>query len=253
MKSTRLIARLDIKGENVVKGVQTEGLRVVGSPKELALKYYNEGADEIIYMDIVASLYDRNLDFAQLKSVCKNVFVPITVGGGIRSIQDINDALRSGADKVAINTFAIRNPKFLEEAVQNFGSQCIALSIEAKQVGTNKWEAYVEGGREKTGVDVVEWARKAIVLGVGEIILTSIDQDGGRKGYDIKLVKEISKFARVPIIVHGGAGNPEHIFNVVQEALVDAVSVSSIFHYNEFSINDIKKSLIKKKLLIRLT
>src|SRR3989344_2937347 len=185
MKTVRLIPRLDIKGSNIVKGVHTEGLRVVGHPKELALKYYQEGADEIAYMDIVASLYDRNLDFDQLRSVCDNIFIPFTVGGGIRSINDINNALRAGADKVAINTHAIHHPEFLAEAARNFGSQCIVLSIEAKKIRVNKWEAYTEGGRERTSVDVVEWARTAIDLGVGEIMLTSIDQDGTQRGYDM--------------------------------------------------------------------
>lgn len=251
MKSLRLIARLDVKGPNVVKGVQTEGLRVVGSPQELALKYYAEGADEILYMDIVASLYERNLDFAQLKAVAEKIFIPLTVGGGIRSLQDINDALRAGADKVAINTFALRQPGFLTASARIFGSQCIVLSIEAKKYGSNKWEAYTEGGREKTGVDAVEWAKRAIDLGVGEIIITSIDQDGTRKGYDIDLIKRIAEFAPIPIVVHGGAGNSGHILEAIKESRIDAASASSIYHYNECLISDVKYKLSLKNIPIR--
>src|SRR3989344_1276571 len=178
MKKIRIISRLDIKGPNVAKGVQSEGLRVVGNPRELAFKYYNDGADEIIYMDIVASLYQRNLDFDQLKSVSDNIFIPFTVGGGIRSIGDINNALRAGADKVVINTYAVKNPEFLSEAARKFGAQCIVLSVEAKKIAENKWEAYTDGGRERTGLDAVSWIKKGIELGVGEILITSIDQDG---------------------------------------------------------------------------
>lgn len=252
MKTIRLISRLDIKGENVVKGVQMEGLRIVGSPVELAKKYYNEGVDEILYMDIVASLYERNLDFDQLKSVCKNIFIPITVGGGIRSLQDINDALRAGADKVAINTYAFRNPKFLSEAVHNFGSQCIVLSVEAKQISKNKWESYTEGGRERTGVDVIEWIKRAIRLGVGEIVLTSIDSDGTRNGYDIELIKSVSDFSPIPVIAHGGAGSPKHITDVIISGKPDAVSASSIYHYNDYIISGVKKTLNDNNLSIRL-
>lgn len=252
MKTIRLISRLDIKGPNVIKGVQTEGLRVVGNPKDLALKYYNEGVDEILYMDNVASLYGRNLDFDQLKSVCENIFIPVTVGGGIRSLNDINDALRAGADKVAINTFAIKDPEFLSQAAHNFGSQCIVLSVEAKRIRENKWEVYTEGGREKTNVDVIEWVKKAIELGVGEIMLTSIDQDGTRKGYDIELIKKITEFATVPVIVHGGASSPKDIELAIVKGHADAVSASSIYHYDEYKISDVKGKLNSENIPIRL-
>lgn len=251
MKTIRIIPRLDIKGPNVVKGVHTEGLRVVGNPKKLALKYYTDGADEIIYLDIVASLYERNLDFDQLKSVTENIFIPFTVGGGIRSTEDINDALRAGADKVAINTYAIKNPKFLTEAAHNFGSQCIVLSVEAKRTGEDKWEAYTEGGRERTNIDVVEWVKKAIKLGAGEIMLTSIDQDGTHNGYDIDLIKKITEFSPVPVIAHGGAGNTKDIVRVIIDGKADAVSASSIYHYNECNISDIKKKLISENIPVR--
>lgn len=239
----RVISRLDIKGPNVVKPAQTEALRVVGNPKEFAEKYYTEGIDEIIYLDIVASLYQRTIDFAMLKDVCRSVFVPVTVGGRIRSIEDIQNILASGGDKVAINTYAIENPHFLSLAVREFGSQCIVLSVEALRVGARTWEALTEGGRERTGVDVVEWTKRAIDLGVGEILLTSIERDGTRKGYDIDLVRTITAFARVPVVAHGGAKDPESVRDVIVEGKADAVSISSIFHYNEYTVAAIKKHL----------
>lgn len=246
MKKIRIIPRLDIKGSNVVKGIHCEGLRVVGNPEELARHYYKDGADEILCMDIVASLYQRNFDFDLLRSISKEVFVPITAGGGIRSVNDINNILRAGADKVAINTYAIRNPIFITEAAKRFGSQCIVLSIEAKKRPDGGWEAYVDGGREKTGVDVIEWAKKAISLGAGEILITSIDNDGTKNGYDIELTKKISQFSPIPIIVHGGAGNINSFNNILKECRVEGLSAASIFHYNELAIKNIKKSLSNK-------
>ena len=251
MKKIRIIPRLDIKGSNVVKGIHCEGLRIVGNPKDLAYKYYKEGADELLCMDIVASLYQRNLDFNFLKSLSSGIFIPITVGGGIRSINDINSALRAGADKVAINTYAIKNPQFLNEAVKKFGSQCIVLSIEAKKRPDGGWEAYTDGGREKTGIDAVQWAKKAIKLGVGEIILTSIDHDGIRKGYDVELISAVSSFSPVPLIVHGGADKPDSFLEVLKRCRPEGLSAASIFHYGDFSIKDIKKHLFNKGFPIR--
>jgi len=251
MKTVRILSRLDIKGPNVVKGVHIEGLRVVGDPKKLALKYYQDGADEIMYIDVVASLYQRNLDFDQLKSVSENIFIPITVGGGIRSVTDINNALRAGADKVAINTCAIANPNFLKIASREFGSQCVVLSVEAKRIAENKWEAYTEGGRERTGVDAIEWIKRGIDLGVGEILLTSIDNDGTRKGYDVELSKAVSEFAPVPVIVQGGAGHQNDFIGVINEGKADAVSASSIYHYDEFTVRQIKKALFEKQIVVR--
>jgi len=251
MKNIRIIPRLDIKGPNVVKPVQTEALRVVGEPKKLALHYYKDGADELIYLDIVASLYQRNIDFDLLKSVTENIFIPITVGGGIRSIHDINNVLRSGADKIAINTYAVKRPEFLKEAVREFGSQCIILYIEAKKQPNGNYEAYTDGGRERSGLEVISWIKKAIDLGVGEILLTSIDQDGTRRGYDIELLKKISTFSPIPVIAHGGAGKPESLKEAIIDAEVDALSISSIFHYNELSIKEIKKYLYENKINVR--
>ena len=246
----RIIARIDIKGPNVVKTVRTEGLRVVGEPVVLAQKYYDAGIDEIMYMDIVASLYERNLDFDLLKRVSQNVFIPLTVGGGIRSLGDIAVALRAGADKVAINTYALRNPEFLKEAVERFGAQCIVLAVDAKKKDDGSWEAYTDGGRERTGVDVVSWIKKAIEIGVGEIALTSIDADGTRKGYDLELIKAVSVVSIVPLIVHAGAGKVEDIVEAVQ-AGGDAVCLSTLLHYNDLEVHDIKKALSASEIPVR--
>lgn len=251
MSAIRIIPRLDIKGPNVVKGVHLEGLRVVGSPKELAFKYYKDGADEIIFMDIVASLYGRNIDFDLLASASEGIFIPITVGGGIRTIGDINNVMRAGADKVAINTYAVSHPKFLKEVVKIFGAQCIVLSVEAKTIGEGKWEAYTDGGREKTGKDAIEWIKEALAMGVGEILVTSIDRDGARKGYDLELIETVTSFCNVPVIAHGGAGTPGSILEVIAKGKADAACASSIFHYNDFSIRDVKKELRKHKIDVR--
>lgn len=251
MKKIRIIPRLDIKGPNLVKPVQTEALRVIGDPKVFINKYYEQGADEIIYVDIVASLYQRNIDFDLLKSVTDGIFIPVTVGGGIRSIADINNALRAGADKVAINTYVIHHPEFIPKAVEEFGSQCIVLFIEAKKQKNGMWEAYTDGGREHTGIDAVEWAKKGIELGVGEILVSSIDQEGTRKGYDIELMQKISSFAPIPMIAHGGAGSFESIKEVIKSGKADAIAVSSLLHYGDCTIGDIKKFLNDNKLEVR--
>jgi len=252
VKNIRVIPRLDIKGPNVVKPVMTEALRIVGSPRELANRYYRAGADEIVYMDIVASLYGRNLDFDQLKTVTEDIFIPITVGGGIRSIGDINNALRAGADKVAINTYAITHPEFLGAAVKTFGAQCIVLAVDAKKQSDGRYEAYTDGGREKTGHEVAPWVKEAIEMGVGEVMIASIDRDGTRDGFDIDLVRSVTSFAPIPVIVHGGAGSLESILEVINEGQADAVSVSSIFHYRERTIGEVKKFLTKNGVNVRI-
>lgn len=251
-KNIRIIPRLDIKGPNVVKPVHTEALRVVGDPKKLARRYYDEGADELIYLDIVASLYQRNLDFELLKSVTEGILIPCTVGGGIRSLQDINNALRAGADKIAINTYAVHHPEFLSAAAKEFGSQCITLFIEAKRQPDGSYEAYTDGGREHSGVDVFEWVKNGVELGVGEILISSIDQDGTRRGYDLDLVKKIAESVPIPVIAHGGAGIPESVESIICEGKADAVSASSIFHYKDFSINELKKYLKRKNVNVRI-
>lgn len=253
MAKVRIIPRLDIKGSNVVKPVMTEALKIVGNPHDLARRYYTEGADELIYMDIVASLYGRNLDLDQLKKVTEGIFIPITVGGGIRSIGDINNALRSGADKVAINTYAITHPEFLEEAVKTFGAQCIVLQVDAKKQSDGRYESYTDGGREKTGREVVSWVKEAIEMGVGEVMIASIDRDGTKDGYDIDLVRSVNSFAPIPVIVHGGAGSLESILAVIDEGQADAVSASSIFHYRERTVSEVKKFLGKNGVNVRVS
>lgn len=251
-KNIRIIPVLHVKGQNVVKPVHTEALKVVGAPKTFAHRYYREGADELIYLDIVASLYRRNLDFDLLASVVADVFIPVTVGGGIRSLADINNALRSGADKVAINTFAVHHPEFLREAANQFGSQCVTLSIEAKKHGNGSYEAYTDGGREATGVDAIDWAKRAIELGVGEILVTSIDRDGTRKGYDLSLVRALASLSPVPVIAHGGAGTLDSIADAVRKGQADAVGMSSIFHYEEQGIRGVKEYLRGNSIDVRL-
>ena len=249
-KNIRIIPTLHIKGPNIVKPVHAEALHVVGDPKEFALRYYSEGADELMYLDIVASLYQRNFDFDLLRSVSENIFIPLTVGGGIRSLQDIKNALRVGADKIAVNTFAVHHPEFLRDAAREFGSQCIVLYLEAKKKRDGGWEAYTDGGRESTGVDAVEWAKRAIDLGVGEILLTSIDRDGTRKGFDRELIAALASFAPIPVIAHGGAGSAADCLAAI-EAGADAVAASSVFNYREHSIGEVKECLREKGIIVR--
>lgn len=251
MANIRIIPRLDVKNDTVVKGIHLEGLRVVGNPTDLAVDYYREGADEILYMDAVASLYERNSLIPIVEKTSKAVFIPMTVGGGIRSLDDIQSLLRAGADKVAINTAAIKRPELIQEAAERYGSQCIVLSIEAKRLG-DRWEAYIDTGRQATGVDAVEWAERATALGAGEILLTSIDHEGMKKGYDIPLTREISRRVKVPVIACGGAGEPVHIHDVIQEGRADAVSFASIVHYRLHAIGGIKKFLAEKNVDVRL-
>ncbi|MFA4872390.1 MAG: imidazole glycerol phosphate synthase cyclase subunit [Patescibacteria group bacterium] len=243
MPNIRIIPRLDIKGPNVVKGIHMEGLRVVGKPRELALRYCAQGADELMYMDIVASLYQRNIDFELLKSVADDIFIPITVGGGIRSINDMRQALRAGADKVAINTFAIHNPEFISDAVNTFGAQCVVISIEAKKMNEDHWEAYTDGGRERTGIDAVAWAKKAIAMGAGEIVLTSIDKEGTKKGFDLELIRAVTAFAPIPIIAHGGAGSLASMADAIKAANPDALAFASMLHYGDAAIQEVKQYL----------
>ena len=240
LRNIRLIARLDIKGPNLIKGIHLEGLRVMGSPNEHALRYYLEGADELIYMDCVASLYGRNHLDDIVRAAAKDIFVPMTVGGGIRSVEDATEILRAGADKVAVNTAAVANPKLITAIAQRFGSQCTVLSIEAKQVGAGTWEVYTDNGRERTGLNVVEWVKSGVAMGAGEILLTSVDREGTRKGFDIALVKAVSAEVGVPVIASGGMGKPEDLLEVVNEGGADAVAMADILHYKRAEIGDIR-------------
>jgi len=251
MKKNRIIARLDVKGPNVIKGVHLECLRIVGKPRELAEKYYLDGADELIYMDIVASLYGRQNLLNIVHQASDKIFIPFTVGGGIRTLDDIKEFLKAGADKVAVNTAATKNPGLIRGAARMFGSQCIVSSIEAKKVGNGKWEAYTDNGREKTGLDVIEWAKKVEELGAGEILLTSIDTEGTKKGFDLKLIKEVSKVISIPLIASGGAGNIDHISDCITKGKVDAVAVASMLHYNLLTMKELKEHLSNQGIGIR--
>lgn len=247
----RIIARLDIKGPNVVKGVHLEGLRIVGKPGELARRYYEQGVDEIIYMDIVASLYGRNNILAVVEEAAREIFVPLTVGGGIRSLDDIVAALRSGADKVAINTAAIARPTFLKEAAEALGSQCIVLSVEAKRRGPGRWEALTDNGRETTGVDVLAWVHEAETLGAGEILITSVDQEGTKTGFDTELIAAVHERVRIPVIACGGAGKAEHVSALVSGDAADAVACASIFHYGTCLVPALKAHLMGRGISVR--
>ncbi len=251
MSNTRLIARLDIKGPNLIKGIHLEGLRVMGDPQEFASKYYQEGVDELIYMDAVASLYERNNLSEIVKHTAQNLFIPLTVGGGIRSVDDVKNLLRSGADKIAINTAAVRNPELIRQVSRRFGSQCMVLSIEAKSVGNGKWEAYTDNGREHTGLDVVEWAIKGADLGAGEILLTSVDQEGTRKGFDVELVRQVSEAVPIPVIASGGMGNADHLVEVVKRGKADAVAMADILHYNRVTLSHIREQALANQIEVR--
>lgn len=251
MSNIRLIPRLDIKGKNLIKGVHLEGLRVIGDPQEYAVKYYEAGADELIYMDVVASLYGRNNLSELISYTARNVFVPITVGGGIRSVEDVQRLLRSGADKVAINTAAIANPELIKEVSGRFGSQCMVLSIEAKKVSEGKWDAFTDNGRERSGRDVHEWVQQAVELGAGEILLTSIDQEGTRKGFDLELTQSVSEVVPVPVIASGGMSSVQDLIDVVRLGKADAVAMADILHYDRMSLLEIRKGALVESIHVR--
>jgi len=245
MSMARIIVKLDIKGENVVKGIHLEGIRQVGAPEQLAEKYYKDKADEIIYLDVVASLYGRNNLKELVERVSNNIFIPLTVGGGIRSLDDIHTLLRAGADKVAVNTWLIEHPEFVSQAVKHFGSQCIVGSVHARRTGKDHWEALYNYGRDVSGKDAVNWAVELVRLGVGELLITSIDQDGTLEGYDCRLIEKISTRVKVPVIASGGAGSLAHVRDVICKGYADAVCLSSALHYNHLSISQIKNFLKK--------
>lgn len=250
MRNVRLIARLDVKAPSLVKGIQLEGLRKMGDPNEFALKYYLQGADEIFYADIVASLYERNSLLDIIEKTTDSVFVPITVGGGLRSVDDVAAALRAGADKVSINTAAIKRPEIITEVARRFGSQCMVLSIQAKR-HTNHWEAYYDNGREHSHLDVIEWAKRGEELGAGEIMLTSVDCEGTAKGFDVNLVKAVTDVVNIPVIASGGMGKLDHIDPVIQHGHADAVAMAHVLHYSHLSLLDIRKHCIEHDIPVR--
>ncbi|MEY4564109.1 MAG: imidazole glycerol phosphate synthase subunit HisF [Pseudomonadota bacterium] len=251
MSNLRIIPRLDIKGPNLIKGIRLEGLRVMGDPQEHAIRYYEAGADELIYMDIVASLYGRNNLSDIVRRTAENVFIPITVGGGIRSVDDARLILRSGADKIAINTAAIGRPELISEVAHRFGSQAMVLSIEAKQVAPGRWEAYTDNGRERTGLDVLEWVKRGVELGAGEILLTAVDREGTRSGFDLDLLRQVSQAVPVPVIASGGMGSIEHFVEAATVGLADAVAMADVLHYKRLSLVDIREAALANGLPVR--
>jgi cyclase len=253
VSNVRLIARLDIKSPNLIKGIHLEGLRKIGDPRVFAQRYYSAGIDEIIYMDIVASLYNRNSLSDLVRRTAEEVFVPITVGGGIRSLKDVENALRSGADKVAINTAAAARPELISEVAKRFGSQCMVVSIEAKRSAPGRWEAYTDNGREHTDREVVAWARQAVDLGAGEILLTSVDQEGTRRGFDIELTREVSTAVSVPVIASGGMGSVEHLVDVVKRGRADAVAMADVLHYARLTPHEIREGARHADIKVRLS
>ena len=250
-QNSRLIARLDIKSGHLIKGVHLEGLRKLGDPSEFALSYSGQGVDELLYIDAVASLYGRNHLSQLIEKVAEEVFIPITVGGGIRSIDDAKSVFASGADKVALNTAAIKNPKILSEIAENFGSQAVVLSIEAKSVSANRWEAYIDNGREKTGIDLLEWVEKGIEYGAGEILLTSVDREGTRKGMDLNLLARVGELSTVPVIASGGIGNQQHIQSCLSTDGIDAVALASVLHYEDLSLKGVRNELLQAGFSVR--
>ena len=251
MDKVRIIARLDIKGPNLIKGVHLEGLRVIGSPNEHAHRYYQHGIDELIYMDVVASLYGRNNLTDIVEETIKDVFVPLTVGGGIRSAEDAKRILRSGADKVAVNTAAVLRPSLISEIAESFGSQCMVLSVEAKQNSAKNWEVCTDNGRERTGLDVIEWIQHGISLGAGEILITSIDNEGTRKGFDCDLIRAIPTVSHVPIIASGGMGKPEDMVDAVKKGGADAVAMSDILLFVRATVYEIRDFALNSVINVR--
>lgn len=238
----RVIARLDVKNAFVIKGIHLEGLRKVGDPNELAKTYYAHGIDEIMFMDSVASLYGRNNLFPVIRKASEEVFVPITIGGGIRSVDDVSQALDSGADKVAINTAAIASPKLIEDIARKYGSQCVVASIQTKKV-PGGWEAYVEAGREKTGLDAVEWARRVVELGAGEMVVTSIDQEGTKSGFDLDVAAAINDAVNIPVVISGGYGQPRHLADLWKRTRPSGVCFASVLHYKTATVEDLKEAV----------
>ena len=242
MKTIRIIPRLDIKGPNLVKGIHLEGLRVLGKPADFAKYYYENGADELIFMDVVASLYERNSLHDIISETAKQKFIPITVGGGLRTISDIKEVLRVGADKVCLNTAVIKDPELIRKASRKFGSSTIVVAIEAIKEENGKYLAYTDNGREYTGVDVFEWAQKVDELGAGEIVITSVDREGTGQGFDLDLISKISKLVSIPVIAHGGAGKKQDVVDLIKQDSANAVMSSSLFHYHFIKENESKAS-----------
>jgi len=256
MLTKRIIPCLDcdlsVASGRVVKGVKFKQIRYAGEPMQLAKKYSDEGADEIIFLDITASHERRETMIDVIEKTAEHVFIPLTVGGGISSVEDMRKILAVGADKVSVNTAAIKNPKLITDGANHFGSQCIVVAIDAKSTKDGSWECYIYGGREPTGIDAVEWAKKVADLGAGDIMLTSMDRDGTKEGFDLELTKTISEAVNIPVIASGGVGNPKHMLEALTKGKADAALAASIFHFNEYPIREVKKYLRNKGVAVRI-
>jgi len=251
MLAKRIIPCLDVDKGRVVKGVKFVELRDAGDPVEVAKAYEEQGADELVFLDITASAEDRAIMLNVVKEVAQTVFMPFTVGGGVRSLEDIRKLLEAGADKVSINTAAVKNPSLVYEAAKRFGSQCIVVAIDAKRKGQS-WEVYIHGGRTPTGLDAVEWAKRVEELGAGEILLTSMDRDGTKNGYDIDLTRAVASAVKIPVIASGGAGKKEHFYQAFTEGRADACLAASLFHFKELTVGELKRYLKDRGIHVRL-
>jgi len=253
MLAKRIIPCMDVDCGRVVKGIKFINIKDAGDPVELAKEYNKQGADELVFLDITASHEKRDIMIDVVRKVAKQIFIPFTVGGGLRTIEDIRKILNAGADKVSLNTAAVKNPNFIKQAANKFGSQCIVVAIDAKRNPKmkNGFEVYTYGGRTPTGIDAIEWAKKAEKLGAGEILLTSMDRDGTKKGFDLELTKKISEAVNIPVIASGGVGSPKHFLEAFKQGKADAALAASIFHYGEYSVKDIKYYLNKNGVIVR--
>ena len=252
MLTNRIIPCLDVTAGRVVKGVNFVELKDAGDPVEIARRYNDQGADELTFLDITASSDQRDLILNIIEDVSSQVFIPLTVGGGVRTVEDVRRLLNAGADKVSINTSAVTNPQLVADASSRYGSQCIVVAIDAKQVSPGRWEIFTHGGRNATGLEVIEWAKKMAQLGAGEILLTSMDKDGTKSGFDLELTRAVSDAVNIPVIASGGVGNLQHLADGVQEGHADAVLAASIFHYGEYTVQQAKKFMSERNIPVRL-
>ncbi|MEI7842288.1 MAG: imidazole glycerol phosphate synthase subunit HisF [Gallionellaceae bacterium] len=252
MLAKRIIPCLDVTAGRVVKGVSFVELRDAGDPVEIARRYDEQGADELTFLDITASSDDRGIIFRIIEQVAEQVFIPLTVGGGVREVQDVRNLLNAGADKVSINTSAVVNPQLVADASARYGSQCIVVAIDAKQVQPGKWEVFTHGGRKATGLDVIEWAKKMQTFGAGEILLTSMDKDGQKSGFDLALTRAVTEVLEIPVIASGGVGNLQHLADGVKQGGADAVLAASIFHFGEYTVQQAKQFMATQGIEVRL-
>lgn len=252
MLAKRIIPCLDVTAGRVVKGVSFVSLRDAGDPVEIARRYDEQGADELTFLDITASSDDRGIIFRIIEQVASQVFIPLTVGGGVREVNDVRNLLNAGADKVSINTSAVTNPQLVADAAARFGSQCIVVAIDAKQVSNDRWEVFTHGGRNATGLNAVEWAKKMQALGAGEILLTSMDRDGQKNGFDLALIRRVTDALEIPVIASGGVGNLQHLADGVLQGGADAVLAASIFHFGEYTVQQAKQYMASQGIEVRL-